>query len=126
MVPGHDNLDGMREAVEPVELLLDVHRRARIGEVAGVDKDVAVGHLNCRLVVRVRDTDYADGLLVAGWAKWAAAQPDEDVVDVDGEKGERRQKEMVKYGEALPLIGAAQAEGLEKAHTGQLLVAPEM
>ncbi|KAF1737906.1 hypothetical protein CRV24_003536 [Beauveria bassiana] len=115
MVTRDHNFDRVRKTREPVELLLDVGRGARVGEVARVDQDVPVGHVDGQ-VVRVRDAHDAHGRLAARLAQGSPSQPDEDVVEVDREKGERREEQVVEHGEALPLRGAPQTEGLQQTH----------
>jgi hypothetical protein len=115
VVAGDDNLDLVRLTLEPVELLLDVLGGTRVGEVAGVDEDVAGGHPD-GLVVGVGDADDADGGLVAGRAEGVAAEEEDEVVELDGEEGEGREEEVVEEGERLPLIAAAEAEPCEQTH----------
>lgn len=71
-----------------------------------MDEDVAVGDGDC-LVVRVGDADDADGGLVAGRTEGTAAQEEHEVVELDGEEGERRFQEVIKEGDALPVVAAS-------------------
>lgn len=110
-----DDLDGVGQGLEPVELLLYVCGGAVVGEVSCVDEDVPRRHVD-DLVVRVRDAHYAEGGLVPRRAERCAAQEQDEMVEVGGEVGEGREEQLVEHGELLPLALAAQAEPDQEAH----------
>lgn len=114
VVTGDNHLDLVRQALEPVELLLDGVRGAAVGEVAGMDKDVAGGDLD-KVVVRVGDADDAYGRLVARRLERGAAEDEEEAVEERDEEGEGREY-VVDEGEAIEGIAAAEAEADEQAH----------
>lgn len=115
MITSNDNLHLMRLALQPVELLLDIGSGPGIGQVASVDEDVSRRDVD-ELLVGVRYADDADGWSVAGRNKWAAAEEEQDVVELDGDEGQRREEQLVEQGEALPLVLPAEAEEREQAH----------
>lgn len=119
VIPRDDDLDGVGLGLEPVELGLDVAGGAGVGEVAGVDEDIAGGDGD-DLVVGVGDADDADGGLVGGRAEGPAAEEEYEAVEEGDEENDGRGEEVVEEGEGLPLVAAAEADPAEEAHGGGL------
>jgi hypothetical protein len=57
VIPAYDNLVRMRQRVDPVQLGLELCKGAFIGQVAGVQENIAIGDSGRGAIVRV---GYAD------------------------------------------------------------------
>lgn len=89
VVAADEDLVLVRLSGKPVELGLNVGDGAGVGEVAGVDEEVAGGDVDVGAVVGVGEADDADGGLVAGRCEGAAAEEEDDAVDDCDEEVER-------------------------------------
>ncbi len=97
MVAGDDDLLAVREAVEPVELGLDLCDCAGVAEVAGVDEEVAGGDGGRGVGVGVGEADEADAVGACG-AVGGAAEEEDEGVDVAGEEFEGGGEKEVEEG----------------------------
>lgn len=115
VISSNDNLNLMRLALQPVELLLDICSSSRIGQVASMNENVTGRDVD-ELVVSVGYADDADGGPVTRRDERAATEKEQDMVQLDADKGQWREEELVEEGEALPLVLPAEAEEREQAH----------
>ena len=115
VVPADEHLVPVRQRSQPVDLLLDIIDGAGVGEVAGVDEQVAIRHGH-DVVVRVRDADDTNGGPVTRGPKGPATQEENDVEDAQDECLERRSEELVQQRGLLPIVAAPEFEDLEEAH----------
>jgi len=115
VVSRYDDLDAVRLGLEPVELFLDGGGGAVVGQVAGVDEDVARGDAD-DLVVGVGDADDADWRAAARRVEGRAAQEEREVVEARDEVRQRRREQVVEQRRAVEALAAAEAEPGEDAH----------
>lgn len=74
MIPCDDNFVAVGQRGQPVDLLLDVVGRARVGQVSSMEQEIAVWDVAHDLVVRIRQADDPDGGFVAGGPEGLSAQ----------------------------------------------------
>lgn len=115
MISCDDDFDLVRLALQPVDLLLDFFSGPGLGQVAGVDENVTGGDVD-ELFVSVGYADDADGGSAARRSERLAAEEEQEVIDIDGDEGQRREEKLVEQSEALPLVLPAKAEKGEEAH----------
>jgi hypothetical protein len=57
VISAYNNLMGMRQRIDPVQLSLELCKAAFIGQVAGVQENIAIGDSRRGAIVRVGDAD---------------------------------------------------------------------
>ena len=115
VVARDDYLDRMRLGLEPVQLHLNVADGTAVGQIAGVDEDIAFRDGD-GLVVGIGDAYNPDGGFPPRGVESMAAQKEDNAVEDDGEEGERRGQKVVEEGQRFPLVWAAEAEPGQETH----------
>lgn len=115
MIPTDDNFHLVRLALQPVELLLNILSRSRIGQVACVNENVACRDVD-HLVMGVGYADDSNSWLATRRNKRLASEEEKDVIEPDGDECQWREEKLVEESEALPLVLPAKAEESEQAH----------
>ena len=85
VVPSNDDFVLVREGGEPVELGLEFGDSAAVGQVAGMNEEVAVRDGGGGVVMRIGDTDYSNGRIVLGGGR-ETAEAEKDVMDENDRK----------------------------------------
>lgn len=86
MIPCDDNLVSVGQGDQPVDLLLDVVGRARVGQVSGMQQEITVRDIAHDLIMGIRQTDNLDGRLVAGRSERLAAEEEDEMVNAGDDK----------------------------------------